>query len=160
MFATRFGVSLENVVATREMPANHQGTERPEAKNSVVLLPERLPKASAGRKQTKMQAAAIIQSRVCKAMLACQDTLLAAQLSFVYLFFLSRGQNYPFSSEAESKIPRAAQTIYKENPCSGSNEYYFFSYCGLCSLVWLLRQISGRLTGAVPIPHAINDLSC
>ena len=49
--ATRLGVSLENVVATMESPASHQGTERPEAKNSEVFLPERLPKNSAGTKQ-------------------------------------------------------------------------------------------------------------
>ena len=49
-FATRLGVSLEKVVATMEMPASHHGTERPEAKNSAVLLPERLPKNSAGTK--------------------------------------------------------------------------------------------------------------
>ena len=49
--ATRLGVSLENVVATIERPASHQGTERPEAKNSAVLLPERFPKKSAGTKQ-------------------------------------------------------------------------------------------------------------
>jgi hypothetical protein len=50
--ATRLGVSLEKVVATMERPASHQGTERPEAKNSAVLLPERFPKKSAGtRKQ-------------------------------------------------------------------------------------------------------------
>ncbi len=41
-------MSLENVVATIERPASHQGTERPEAKNSAVLLPERFPKKSAG----------------------------------------------------------------------------------------------------------------
>ena len=34
-----------------ESPASHHGTERPEAKNSAVLLPERLPKNSAGTKQ-------------------------------------------------------------------------------------------------------------
>jgi len=62
MLATRFGVSLENVVATSEMPVSHHGTERPEAKNSDVLLPERFPKARAGRKQIKIQATAMTQS--------------------------------------------------------------------------------------------------
>ena len=62
--ATRLGVSLEKVVATMESPASHQGTERPEAKNSAVLLPERFPKNSAGTKQIKIEAAAMIQSRV------------------------------------------------------------------------------------------------
>ena len=41
---TQFGVSLLNVVATIESPASHHGTERPEAKNSEVFLPARLPK--------------------------------------------------------------------------------------------------------------------
>ena len=36
---TQFGVSLLNVVATIDSPASHQGTDRPEAKNSDVLLP-------------------------------------------------------------------------------------------------------------------------
>jgi hypothetical protein len=44
------------------MPASHQGTERPEAKNSDVLAPERLPNASAGRKQIAIEAIAMIQS--------------------------------------------------------------------------------------------------
>ena len=34
-------VAAEKVVATIESPASHQGTERPEAKNSAVLLPPR-----------------------------------------------------------------------------------------------------------------------
>ena len=55
-------MSLENVVATMEMPASHQGTDRPEAKNSAVLLPERFAKASAGRKQIRIEASAMIQS--------------------------------------------------------------------------------------------------
>ena len=38
---TQFGVSEEKVVATMERPASHQGTERPEAKNSEVLSDER-----------------------------------------------------------------------------------------------------------------------
>src|SRR5436190_16031241 len=48
---TQFGVSLLNVVATMDKPASHHGTERPDAKNSDVLLPARLPKNSAGTKQ-------------------------------------------------------------------------------------------------------------
>ena len=44
-------MSLLNVVATIESPASHQGTERPEAKNSAVPLPARLPKNKAGTKQ-------------------------------------------------------------------------------------------------------------
>ena len=60
--ATRLGVSLENVVATMEMPASHHGTERPEAKNSAVFLPERLPKNRAGAKQMPTAIKAMIQS--------------------------------------------------------------------------------------------------
>src|SRR4051812_19783420 len=51
MSVTRFGVSLLNVVATIDKPASHQGTDRPDAKNSDVLLPERLEKNNAGKKQ-------------------------------------------------------------------------------------------------------------
>ncbi len=51
MSVTRLGVSLLKVVATIERPASHHGTDRPEAKNSEVLLPARLPKNSAGTKQ-------------------------------------------------------------------------------------------------------------
>ena len=82
MFATRLGVSLENVVATSEMPANHHGTERPDAKNSEVFFPERLPNASAGRKQMRIQAAAIIQSIGCKIIRMPQDILFAFRFQF------------------------------------------------------------------------------
>src|SRR6476660_9483317 len=61
---TQFGVSLLNVVATMDNPASHQGTARPEAKNSDVLFPARLPKNSAGTKQMRMVARTMIQSRV------------------------------------------------------------------------------------------------
>jgi hypothetical protein len=40
-FVTRFGVSVLNVVATIDTPMSHQGAARPDAKNSVVLLPAR-----------------------------------------------------------------------------------------------------------------------
>src|SRR5271169_3638868 len=59
---TQLGVSLLKVVATMDKPASHQGTERPEAKNSEVLLPARFPKNSAGEKQMTNVAATIIQS--------------------------------------------------------------------------------------------------
>src|SRR5471030_1970511 len=59
---TQFGVSLLNVVATMDSPASHHGTERPEAKNSEVLRPARLPKKSAGTKQIKIQTDAMTQS--------------------------------------------------------------------------------------------------
>src|SRR4051812_14131272 len=75
MLATRFGVSLENVVATSEMPASHQGTDLPEAKNSDVLFPDRLPNASAGRKQIRRQTVAMIQSIGCRTMQLQKDTV-------------------------------------------------------------------------------------
>ena len=62
MSVTRFGVSLLKVVATIESPASHQGTDRPEAKNSVVFLPARFPKKSAGTKQMTSVTATITQS--------------------------------------------------------------------------------------------------
>src|SRR6476661_9976121 len=65
---TQFGVSLLNVVATIERPASHQGTARPEAKNSEVLRPARSPKNSAGPKQIKSEAATISQSNVVRCM--------------------------------------------------------------------------------------------
>src|SRR5215470_16677734 len=66
MSVTRLGVSLLNVVATIESPASHQGTERPDAKNSDVLFPARRPKKSAGAKQISSEAATISQSTACK----------------------------------------------------------------------------------------------
>ena len=63
-FATRLGVSLENVVATMESPASHQGTDRPEAKNSAVLFPERFATNNAGAKQIATEIRAMTQSMV------------------------------------------------------------------------------------------------
>src|SRR6186713_600317 len=60
---TQFGVSLLNVVATIDSPASHHGTARPEAKNSEVLLPARLPKNSAGTKQIRTLTTTMTQSR-------------------------------------------------------------------------------------------------
>src|SRR5436190_4921772 len=62
-WVTQFGVSLLKVVATIDRPASHHGTERPEAKNSDVLLPARLPKNSAGTKQIRIVMATMTQSR-------------------------------------------------------------------------------------------------
>src|ERR1700710_3110182 len=61
-WVTQLGVSLLKVVATIERPASHQGTDRPDAKNSVVLLPERREKKSAGIKQMASEAKTMIQS--------------------------------------------------------------------------------------------------
>src|SRR3990172_6950321 len=68
MSVTRLGVSLLKVVATIEMPASHQGTERPETKNSEVLLPARLPKYKEGKKHTISEMIMITQSRSCRCM--------------------------------------------------------------------------------------------
>src|SRR3954468_4504994 len=65
---TQFGVSLLKVVATMDNPASHHGTERPDAKNSVVFLPARLAKNSAGTKQMSSVIAMIIQSKTCRCM--------------------------------------------------------------------------------------------
>src|SRR5215213_9715612 len=76
---TQFGVSLLNVVATIDSPASHHGTERPEAKNSDVLLPARLPKNSAGTKQIRIVPSTISQSRATSVMCgSCYATNAAA----------------------------------------------------------------------------------
>src|SRR5882672_8794761 len=62
-WVTQFGVSLLKVVATIESPASHHGTDRPDAKNSAVLRPARLPKNSAGTKQIRIVTMTIAQSR-------------------------------------------------------------------------------------------------
>src|SRR6185369_8140942 len=63
MFVTRFGVSVENVVATIETPTSHHGAARPEVKNSAVLFPARFAKKIAGRKDTTTDAPMMLQSR-------------------------------------------------------------------------------------------------
>ncbi len=68
MSVTRFGVSLLNVVATIDSPPSHQGTARPDAKNSEVLRPARLPKNSAGMKQTASDSAMMAQSMAARRM--------------------------------------------------------------------------------------------
>src|SRR5215831_21181141 len=68
MSVTRLGVSLLKVVATIDKPASHQGTERPETKNSDVFFPARFPKNSAGTKQTNSVAKTIAQSRKVRCM--------------------------------------------------------------------------------------------
>src|SRR5512145_2608636 len=62
-FVTRFGVSVEKVVATIETPTSHHGAARPEVKNSEVLLPPRRAKNSAGMKAIAIETATTIQSR-------------------------------------------------------------------------------------------------
>src|SRR6186713_2255085 len=60
---TQLGVSLLKVVATIDSPASHHGTDRPEAKNSEVFRPARLPKKSAGTKQIRIVNRTMTQSR-------------------------------------------------------------------------------------------------
>src|SRR5438105_13760807 len=62
-FVTRLGVSVENVVATIEIPISHQDAARPDVKNSAVLDPARRARISAGAKQTTIDATTISQSR-------------------------------------------------------------------------------------------------
>jgi len=65
---TRFGVSVEKVVATIEVPISHHGAERPEAKNSAVPVLARRAKKSAGAKAAVRQIAITIQSIVASCM--------------------------------------------------------------------------------------------
>jgi hypothetical protein len=46
-----------------ERPASHQGTDRPEAKNSAVLFPALFPKNKDGPKQSARDSATITQSQ-------------------------------------------------------------------------------------------------
>src|SRR6202167_2341081 len=61
-WVTQLGVSLLKVVATMESPASHQGTERPDAKNSEVFLPARFPRNNAGTKHISKVNATMTQS--------------------------------------------------------------------------------------------------
>jgi hypothetical protein len=51
-----------NVVATIEIPTSHQGADRPEVKNSLVLELARRQKNSAGRNEIQMLATMMTQS--------------------------------------------------------------------------------------------------
>src|SRR5579872_5943317 len=75
MSVTRLGVSLLKVVATIDRPASHHGTERPEAKNSVVLFPARLPKNNAGTKQIASVARTMTQSISARCMLLARRSV-------------------------------------------------------------------------------------
>ncbi len=65
---TRFGVSVEKVVATREMPSSHQGRVRPERKNSWVPVPARRETASPMLTVITAYTATIAQSRAVSCM--------------------------------------------------------------------------------------------
>src|SRR6266540_4436882 len=63
MLVTRFGVSVEKVVATIETPISHQGADRPDVKNSAVLRPARRARNTAGRNDTTIDTRTITQSK-------------------------------------------------------------------------------------------------
>src|SRR6266511_2568136 len=63
MLVTRFGVSVEKVVATIETPISHQGADRPDVKNSAVLRPARRARNTAGRNDTTIDATTMTQSK-------------------------------------------------------------------------------------------------
>src|SRR5712691_752520 len=63
MLVTRFGVSVEKVVATIETPISHQGADRPDVKNSAVLRPARLIRNTAGRNDTTIETTTMAQSK-------------------------------------------------------------------------------------------------
>jgi hypothetical protein len=56
-------VSVLNVVATIDVPMSHQGADRPDVKNSVVLEPPLRIKSSAGTKQMAIETRTIDQSK-------------------------------------------------------------------------------------------------
>ena len=60
---TRFGVSVEKVVATIDVPSSHQGSFRPARKNSFVPEPARRANQSPTPRATVPYAARTIQSR-------------------------------------------------------------------------------------------------
>ncbi len=70
---TRFGVSVENVVATSEMPISHHGAARPAAKNSAVFLPARRARTIAGTKVTASESTTMIQSSCVKCMVSARS---------------------------------------------------------------------------------------
>ena len=62
MSVTRLGVSAENVVATIEIPNNHQGIFLPDKKNSVIFLPDFLETITPIRREKTKNEAIISQS--------------------------------------------------------------------------------------------------
>src|SRR5688572_22523248 len=59
---TRFGVSVENVVATIDTPMSHHGADRPDVKNSAVLVPARRASTTAGTNDTTIERTTMNQS--------------------------------------------------------------------------------------------------
>src|SRR5713226_7129427 len=64
ILVTRFGVSVLKVVATIDTPISHHGAERPEVKNSAVLLPALLASNTAGANEIAIEITTMIQSSV------------------------------------------------------------------------------------------------
>jgi hypothetical protein len=62
--ATRFGVSVENVVATMDVPSSHHGMLRPDRKNELLLAPARRLTRTPIESETARIAATMIQSSV------------------------------------------------------------------------------------------------
>src|SRR4030095_15762930 len=91
---TQFGVSLLNVVATIDSPASHQGTARPDAKNSDVFLPARLPKNSAGTKQLTRVNATMTQSNSWTVMV--RDTTLPSVSALLIADLKTQGPCFRF----------------------------------------------------------------
>src|SRR6476620_11014129 len=75
MSVTRFGVSLEKVVATIESPASHHGTLRPDAKKFAVEPLDLRATRNAGQKQISSVIAMTTQSRVWRRMRGCMQNL-------------------------------------------------------------------------------------
>jgi hypothetical protein len=67
-FATRFGVSVLNVVATIETPISHHGAACPDVKNSALSRPARRASHNAGRNEIAIDATTMIQSNDVSAM--------------------------------------------------------------------------------------------
>src|SRR5688500_15849497 len=65
MPVTASGVSAANVVATMDVPASHQGSDRPETKNSLTFLPARLVYHNPTTADNTKYAPTISQSSVC-----------------------------------------------------------------------------------------------
>src|SRR5258705_13564412 len=69
---TRFGVSVENVVATSDTPRSHHGSRRPERKNSWRPEPARRITAKPMATQTMPYSARTIQSMMFRRMVASE----------------------------------------------------------------------------------------
>lgn len=82
---TKLGVSAEKVVATMEIPSNHQGIFLSPKKNWLVLFEEERAKESPMNSDTTKNAAMIHQSSTCK----CIKLYFPVQIYRVILIFTS-----------------------------------------------------------------------